>query len=173
MSDSEQHPPAVLRNPPPPYRLVLLRVFLAVSLYLCLSSMELLDSVGNGGLFILLMGMYIATGGGHTLYLMWHTLGRDARGAFRYLRLLSLMYYYQRLDLTVPRMFKRTVQAHPRRKALLYQDVSWTFTDLDEYSNRVANYFLQQGYKRGDCVALQMHNRPVTKLISKMLNTRH
>jgi hypothetical protein len=38
---------------------------------------------------------YLITGGHYTLYLAWHTGARDARGAFRYLRLLALVYFYQ------------------------------------------------------------------------------
>ena len=38
-------------------------------------------------------------------------------------------------------------------------DDEWTFRRLEEQSNRVANYFLQKGYRRGDSVALYMDNR--------------
>ena len=31
---------------------------------------------------------------------------------------------------------------------------------METYSNRVANYFLSQGYAKGDSVALFMENRP-------------
>lgn len=31
---------------------------------------------------------------------------------------------------------------------------------MEDYSNRVANHFLAKGYKRGDCIALYMDNRP-------------
>ena len=87
-------------------------------------------------------------------------LYNHCRGAYRYLRLLGLMYYYQRLNLTVPRVFKQTVARHGSRRCLVHLDKSWTFRDLEEYSNRVANFFLREGYRPGDCVALQMHNRP-------------
>ena len=42
----------------------------------------------------------------------------------------------------------------------MHLDKSWTFRDLEEYSNRVANFFVREGYRPGDCIALQMHNRP-------------
>jgi len=32
---------------------------------------------------------------------------------------------------------------------------------VDEMSNRVANYFAAKGYKKGDCVALFLENRPM------------
>ena len=31
---------------------------------------------------------------------------------------------------------------------------------MESLSNRIANYFLQRGYKKGDAVALFMENRP-------------
>ena len=74
------------------------------------------------------------------------------------------MYYYQKRNLTVPRVFKRTAKAFPNRECLIYEDKRWTFMDLEEYSNRVAHFFLTQGYKPGDCIALFMDNRPVSSL---------
>ena len=34
------------------------------------------------------------------------------------------------------------------------------FLQIDEYSNRVAHYFIKSGFKKGDTVALFMENRP-------------
>ncbi len=77
------------------------------------------------------------------------------------------MYSYQRRNLTVPRLFSQTVSHFGRRKCLVHMDKSWTFLDLEEYSNKVANFFLAEGYKPGDCIALQMHNRPVRQTREK------
>ncbi len=33
-------------------------------------------------------------------------------------------------------------------------------TQVEDYSNRVANYFLAKGFKKGDTVAFYMPNRP-------------
>ena len=82
------------------------------------------------------------------------------RGAFRYIRLLLLVYYYQKLNLTVPQAFAKTVKSHENKTAIIFEDQAWTFKDLEEYSNRVANYFLRAGYKPGQCIALFMENRP-------------
>jgi solute carrier family 27 fatty acid transporter 1/4 len=82
------------------------------------------------------------------------------RGAYRYVRLLVLMYYFQKCNLTVPQAFSRTVKRHENKACLIFEDQTWTFRDLENYSNRVANYFLRAGYKPGQCVALFMENRP-------------
>ena len=83
----------------------------------------------------------------------------SCRGAFRYIRLLSLVYYYQKCNLTVPQAFARTVKKNQDKPALIFEDQTWTFKQLEDYSNRVANYFLRAGYKPGQCVALFMENR--------------
>lgn len=104
--------------------------------------------------------VYLLTGGQYTFYLVWGSLLRDLRGAFRYIRLLSLVYYYQKLNLTVPQAFAKTVNRHPNKTAIIFEGQEWTFKDLEDYSNRVANYFLRAGYKPGQCIALFMENRP-------------
>jgi len=104
--------------------------------------------------------VYLLTGGQYTLYLVWGSLLRDLRGAFRYIRLLLLVYYYQKLNLTVPQAFAKTVKRHENKAAIIFEGQEWTFKDLEDYSNRVANYFLRAGYKPGQCVALFMENRP-------------
>jgi len=103
---------------------------------------------------------YLLTGGNYTLYLLYHTLGRDARGAYRYLRLLLMVYVYQKMDWTVPQVFQRTVKKHPEKVCLYFEDESWTFRQLDEYSNRLAHFLLSCGFKHGDTVALFMENKP-------------
>ena len=92
------------------------------------------------------------------------------RGAFRYIRLLLLVYYYQKLNLTVPQAFAKTVKRHKNKTAIIFEDQAWTFKDLEDYSNRVANYFLRVGYKPGQCVALFMENRYIHN--SKLKNSR-
>lgn len=103
---------------------------------------------------------YLLTGGHYTLYLIWHSFPRDMRGAFRYLRLLSVVYFYQKQNLTVPQVFSRTAKKYRLKTCLIYEDERWTFQDLEEYSNRVGHYFMRAGYKPGQCVALFMENRP-------------
>jgi len=106
----------------------------------------------NLALFLAL-GVFLATGGKHTLYLAYHTLPRDLRGAFRYLRLLFLVYTYQKRNLTVPKVFSKVASSHPNKPALLYESSSWSFGELEAYSNRVANYLtLHRGFRKGDCV---------------------
>jgi solute carrier family 27 fatty acid transporter 1/4 len=39
-------------------------------------------------------------------------------------------------------------------------DEVWTFSDMDAYTNRIANYFTRNGFQRGDVVAIFMENKP-------------
>ena len=89
-----------------------------------------------------------------------NTIFSSCRGAYRYVKLLLLITFYRYRNLTVPRVFRRTVERCPNRTALIFEDKRWTFLDLEDYSNRVAHFFLGLGYKPGDCIALFMENRP-------------
>ena len=73
---------------------------------------------------------YLITGGNYTLYLLYHTGFRDARGAWRYLQLLVLVYIYQKRKLTVSKVFQRTVRKHPDKVAMYFEDESWTFKQV-------------------------------------------
>lgn len=42
----------------------------------------------------------------------------------------------------------------------MLDDRVWTFREVNEYSNRIANVFHAHGYKRGDTVGLLLENRP-------------
>lgn len=76
------------------------------------------------------------------------------------IRLLLLVKKSQWQNLTVPKMFKVTASRTPDKVMIYFEDEVWTFRKVDEYSNRVANYFLSLGYLKGDVVALFMENRP-------------
>ncbi|MHA2051582.1 MAG: AMP-binding protein [Promethearchaeota archaeon] len=48
----------------------------------------------------------------------------------------------------------------PGKYAVLYEDVKWTWLTLNQESNKVANYFLDIGYKPGETVAIMIENTP-------------
>ena len=61
---------------------------------------------------------------------------------------------------TIPDLFVRTVVKHKDKAAILYEEEVWTFQDLENYSNAVANYFRNEGYMYGDTVAIVLENSP-------------
>ena len=60
----------------------------------------------------------------------------------------------------IPDLFVRTVAKHKDKQAILYEDEVWTFQDIENYSNAVANYFRNEGYTCGDTVAIVLENSP-------------
>lgn len=62
---------------------------------------------------------------------------------------------------TIPKIFSETVRRYGDKTALIFEGTGerWSFRQLDEYSNRVANLLLECGFKEGDVVALFMENR--------------
>ena len=57
-------------------------------------------------------------------------------------------------------VFTTTVSRHPEKVAILFEDQSWTFRELDCFANQVGQLFLEQGLKKGDTVAMFMENCP-------------
>ena len=105
-------------------------MYARVCLYTLLGCCGWLQLLSPAPLLCLALLSYLLTGGNYTLYLLYHTLGRDARGAYRYLRLLLMVYVYQKMDWTVPQVFQRTVKRHPEKVCLYFEDESWTFRQV-------------------------------------------
>lgn len=49
--------------------------------------------------------------------------------------------------MTVCKVFSETVKRHPNKTCLIFEDSEWTFQDLEDFANKVANYFLSIGFK--------------------------
>jgi fatty-acyl-CoA synthase len=61
---------------------------------------------------------------------------------------------------TVVERFESHARRHPERAFLLFQDQRIGYAEMNRRANRVAHWGLQQGWRRGDVVALLMENRP-------------
>lgn len=61
---------------------------------------------------------------------------------------------------TIPILFSRTVKRYPNKPAIISENATWTYKEIDEFSNRVANYFYEAGFRKDDVVSLFMENRP-------------
>ena len=55
---------------------------------------------------------------------------------------------------------EQLAEKHPKRKALFYEESSWTWQEFNEESNKIANFFRNLGLNPGDPVALMMENSP-------------
>lgn len=55
---------------------------------------------------------------------------------------------------------QRAVDINPNGAAVLYRDTQLTYTQFNAWANRIADYLLSIGLKKGDTVAVDIENRP-------------
>jgi citronellyl-CoA synthetase len=67
---------------------------------------------------------------------------------------------------------EQAAQANPDGKAVIYQDRSITYKELDQWANRIANHLASKGVGARDVVSVFIENRPellaVTTAVSKL-----
>uniref|UniRef100_UPI00358F66A6 long-chain fatty acid transport protein 4-like n=1 Tax=Myxine glutinosa TaxID=7769 RepID=UPI00358F66A6 len=105
---------------------------------------------------------YLACGGWRFVRVFCLTVRRDLHGLLVLLRVKFQMKQFVQNNDTIPTIFKRIVERHAEKVALIEQstDRRWTFRELDNYSAKVGNVFASRGYNVGDVVALFMAGRP-------------
>ncbi|XP_012276509.1 long-chain fatty acid transport protein 4 [Orussus abietinus] len=109
----------------------------------------------------LLFGAALLTGNRwKILYVLCRTLPRDVLGAFRFLKVNVLLWWWETRGYTVARVFSKLVATHPDKVAFIFEDKEWTYQQLEEFSNRMGRYFRTRKLSRGDSIALMMESRP-------------
>ncbi|MFA9290216.1 MAG: long-chain-acyl-CoA synthetase [Solirubrobacteraceae bacterium] len=58
------------------------------------------------------------------------------------------------------KMFEEAVRNNPKGNALLYNNQSFTYEELDLWSNKIANTFINKGLQKGDTISIFLENRP-------------
>ncbi|KAI5737206.1 hypothetical protein M8J76_011070 [Diaphorina citri] len=140
-----------------------LKVFLVLSLLLLFSAMIWLSF---GWMFLVQLALvafvaYLVAGGGYQfLILLFRTAPRDLMALQRYLRFLWAARRVAQKDLTIADIFREHAVRSPNKVIFMFENTEWTAQQVEAYSNRVANFFLAQGLKKGDSVALMLENRP-------------
>lgn len=81
------------------------------------------------------------------------------RALISYIRVLLFVKRQERKNLNVGDIFEANVAKHPDKLAIVSETQEWTFRQLNEHANRVANVFHSHGYKKGDVVGLLLENR--------------
>uniref|UniRef100_A0AAQ5ZF71 long-chain-fatty-acid--CoA ligase n=1 Tax=Amphiprion ocellaris TaxID=80972 RepID=A0AAQ5ZF71_AMPOC len=104
---------------------------------------------------------YLGSGGWKFLQIFARTVGRDLHAATVLLRVKMNVRRHLKEKNTIPKIFAETVERYGDKTALIFEGTGekWTFQQLDEYSNRVANLLLERGFREGDVVAIFMENR--------------
>ncbi|NXN09343.1 S27A1 protein, partial [Indicator maculatus] len=130
----------------------------------CLGSLGLLRLLGAPWPWSLAatFGVCLGGGGWRLLRLLVRTAPRDLFGLSVLLRVKYQLRRHQKAKSTIPKIFQEVVHRHPEKVAFIYEGTGeqWTFRRLEEYSNSVANFFYQQGFRLGDVVAIFMESRP-------------
>ncbi|XP_064458220.1 long-chain fatty acid transport protein 4-like [Ornithodoros turicata] len=104
--------------------------------------------------------VYVATGGWRFLRILIFTSKRDLTGLVRLIKTSLYFKYCLKNNRTIPKIFDKTVEKHADKVCFIMEHSRWTFRQVDEFTNRVANCFLEQGLKPGDEVAVFMDSRP-------------
>ncbi|XP_071947887.1 long-chain fatty acid transport protein 4-like isoform X2 [Antedon mediterranea] len=120
---------------------------------------------GFGGLsaglsLLIAYTVYLVTGGWRFTRNAIKTLPRDAQALYTLFALKYSLYKYQKDNVLVHQQFQANVKKHPHKVAFMTEDEKWTFQQIEDYSNRVANYFSGAGYRHGDTVAIFMTGSP-------------
>jgi long-chain acyl-CoA synthetase len=63
-------------------------------------------------------------------------------------------------DMTYPQAIRRTMEDFPDKMAFDYLGITLTYKDLDEASNQFANMLIENGFKTGDVVGINLPNMP-------------
>ncbi|RZF38777.1 hypothetical protein LSTR_LSTR008147 [Laodelphax striatellus] len=85
---------------------------------------------------------------------------RDLSTSINFLKYAFTIKYWEWKGWTTPQVLLEHTKRHPDKPAIVHESSTFTFSQVEEYSNRVANYFKAEGIKRGDAVAIFMEARP-------------
>ncbi|XP_061402933.1 long-chain fatty acid transport protein 4 [Musca vetustissima] len=114
---------------------------------------------GLPALLVALLVILLTKPGWRWFYIAGATAKRDLTALYAYFKLLHLIKKYEKKNMTIADIFHANVSKNPDKLVIVSETQSWTFRQLNEYSNRIANVFHSHGYKKGDVVALLMENR--------------
>ncbi|CAI5794436.1 long-chain fatty acid transport protein 4 [Podarcis lilfordi] len=108
-----------------------------------------------------LLIFYLGSGGWTFLRIVIMTARRDVSTGYVVLLTRLKVWWYVKHKYTVPKLFQQAARKHPGKAALIFQGTgeTWTFQDLDNYSNQVANFLYERGFRSGDVIALFMESR--------------
>ncbi|MGB2114922.1 MAG: AMP-binding protein, partial [Marinobacter adhaerens] len=92
-------------------------------------------------------------------------IARSLPGIFRRLPAITRGLYYYALknenrELTLGTLIESNARNLGSRPAILFEDRSITWSELDGWANRIARYLQDQGLNKGDAIAIFLENRP-------------
>ena len=92
-------------------------------------------------------------------------IARSLPGIFRRLPSITRGFYYYALknenrELTLGTLIENNARNVGNRPAILFEDRSITWSELNAWANRIARYLEGQGLVKGDAIAVFLENRP-------------
>ncbi|XP_015765840.1 PREDICTED: long-chain fatty acid transport protein 4-like isoform X2 [Acropora digitifera] len=109
---------------------------------------------------VLWFAAFLASGGRSFPRIFFRTALRDLRFFWALFGIQARAKKNLKNGVTVAGVFRQTLAKHPQKAAFIFEDKTWTFQDVEDYSNQIANYFKSQGYKKGEVVALFLESCP-------------
>lgn len=94
------------------------------------------------------------------IYVAIRTAPRDFSALYCYIKILRLTKNFTKKSWSMPDIFHQQVLKHPNKACFLFEDETWTFQQVEEYSLRVSAVLKGKGVKRGDTVAVMIGNCP-------------
>ncbi|CAF1136945.1 unnamed protein product [Adineta ricciae] len=86
------------------------------------------------------------------------TLPRDLRGLYKLLGHSFLIQYYMYRKQDFLAVFRKNVKRYKSKPCFILEDTTLSFQEVEDLTNQLANFFLAEGYSRGDVIALILDN---------------
>ncbi|XP_068621663.1 long-chain fatty acid transport protein 4-like isoform X2 [Battus philenor] len=110
--------------------------------------------------FAILVVVYVISFYWRWIWVALRTAKRDFTALFCYIKILLLTRSFTKKNYSMPEIFHDVVTRHPNKACFLYEDETWTFKQIEDYSLRVSAVLKAKGVKRGNTVALMANNYP-------------
>lgn len=121
----------------------------------------LLSGSAAGVGLVAALAAYLLTGDRYQWIYIWRkTVYRDLLGFCVLLPMIIRVWFWEKNKETVVSIWSGNVMKYGDKKAIIMGDRNFSFRQGDEFTNRVACYFKQQGFKPGEVVALLMGTQP-------------
>ncbi|XP_072765367.1 long-chain fatty acid transport protein 1 [Anoplolepis gracilipes] len=111
-------------------------------------------------LSLLLAGFLFTGSRRRVIYMLYKTLPRDITGAYRFFQVNILLWWWEKREYTVAKIFSKYAAAHPNKIAYIFEDKNWTYKELDHFSNRIGRYFRTRPFSQFNSIAVVMENCP-------------
>lgn len=95
-----------------------------------------------------------------SVYVFVVTLPRNILAGYLFVTFNFKLMIWEWQNLTVAKLFQRTVKNYPEKIAFILDDTKITFQEAEILSNKIASYFKLKNFQRGETIALLMESRP-------------